>query len=286
MCCLAKSRMERPLSRPHLSSADHLCGRNRRHAGRAPACRQCRHCDGTLDSVLDVLARAQASLCDVAMVRIDAGFPSATLLAGLEGRGIDYVARLKATPALDRLAAPHTKHLPGRRPAEPRMWLHTLHYRAESSGHARRVVLVVEERPDDLLLDRFFLVTSLEPEQLSRREVLEHYRERGTAAGHMGELKDVLALAHSSTNRPRSHWRGRKTRTATPAVDAFACNEVSLNRASDLSDDAHRPARHGACHRNRLEPAAPAGARVCAGARLIRSERRMTFALSGAAAPF
>ena len=51
--------------------------------------------------------RAQGGLCKVAMVRMDAGFPSATLLAGLEARGIDYVARLRANPALDRLAAPH-----------------------------------------------------------------------------------------------------------------------------------------------------------------------------------
>jgi hypothetical protein len=36
--------------------------------------------------------------------------------------------------------------------------------------------------------------------------LLEHYREWGTAEGHMGELKDVLAPALSSTNRPKSHW--------------------------------------------------------------------------------
>jgi len=46
--------------------------------------------------------RAQNSLCDVAMVRIDAGFPSTTLLAGLEARGIDYVSRLRANAVLDR----------------------------------------------------------------------------------------------------------------------------------------------------------------------------------------
>jgi len=65
--------------------------------------------DGALDVILDVVDRAQASLCDVAMVRIDAGFPSAALLAGLEARGIDYVARLRANPALDRLATPFMK---------------------------------------------------------------------------------------------------------------------------------------------------------------------------------
>jgi hypothetical protein len=243
--------------------------------------------DGALDVILDVVDRAQASLCDVAMVRIDAGFPSATLLAGLEGRGIDYVARLKANPALDRLAAPHMKRPSGRRPAEPRMWLHTLHYRAESWDRKRRIVLVVQERPDDLLLDRFFLVTSLEPEQMSRREVLEHYRERGTAEGHMGELKDVLAPALSSTNRPKSHWRGRKTRTAKPAVDAFACNEVRLLIAL-LAYQVMHIARRAMAHATgtgwslrRLRERV-----LRAGARLILSGRRMTLALSGAAAPF
>lgn len=40
------------------------------------------------------------------MVRIDAGFPSSTLLAGLETRGIDYVSHLRADPVPDRMAAP------------------------------------------------------------------------------------------------------------------------------------------------------------------------------------
>ena len=52
--------------------------------------------DGALDVILDVVDRACKSFCDVAMVRIDAGFPSTALLAGLETRGIDYVSRLRA----------------------------------------------------------------------------------------------------------------------------------------------------------------------------------------------
>ncbi len=99
--------------------------------------------EGALDAILDVVDRAQTSLCEVAMVRIDAGFPSPGLLAGLEARGIDYVARLRANPALDRLAAPYMKRPPGRRPIEPRMWLHALTYQAESWDRPRRVVLVV-----------------------------------------------------------------------------------------------------------------------------------------------
>jgi len=184
--------------------------------------------DGALDVILDVVDRARKAFCDVAMVRIDAGFPSAALLAGLDARGIDHVSRLRANPVLDRLAEPCMKRPPVRRPAEPRSWLHELRYQADSWDKPRRVILVVKERADDLLLDRFFLVTSLKWTAKTRGEVLAHYRERGKAEGHMGELKDVLAPALSSTNRAKSHWRGKKLKSKTPAVDAFACNEVRL----------------------------------------------------------
>jgi hypothetical protein len=135
---------------------------------------------------------------------------------------------LRANPVLDRLAEPCMKRPPGRRPAEPRSWLHELRYHADSWDKPRRVILVVKERADDLLLDRFFLVTSLKWTAKTRDEVLAHYRECGKAEGHMGELKDVLAPALSSTNRAKSHWRGKKLKSKTPAVDAFACNEVRL----------------------------------------------------------
>ena len=41
------------------------------------------------------------------------------------------------------------------------MWTHELDYQAASWDEPRRVVLVVKERADDLLLDRFFLVIDL-----------------------------------------------------------------------------------------------------------------------------
>ena len=40
----------------------------------------------------------------------------------------------------------------------------------------------------------------------------------------MGELKDVLAPSLSSTNRAKSHWRGKTLKSKTPAMDAFACH--------------------------------------------------------------
>ena len=239
---------------------------------------------GALDVILDVVDRARAQLCKVAMVR---GFPSATLLAGLEARGIDYVARLRANPALDRLAAPYMKRPAGRRPQKPRLWTHVLQYRAESWDKPRRVILVVKERPDDLLLDRFFLVTSLTWQQMAKTEVLEHYRERGKAEGHMGELKDVLAPALSSNNRPKTHVRGRKPRSKTPAVDAFACNEVRMlislmaYQVMHIARRAMARATGTGWSLRRLRERV-----LRAGARLIISARRMTLTLSTAAAGF
>jgi len=243
--------------------------------------------EGALDVILDVVDRAQKTFCDVAMVRIDAGFPSAGLLAGLEARDIDYVSRLRANSVLDRLAEPCMKRPPGRRPAEPRMWLHELTYQAESWDKPRRVVLVVKERADDLLLDRFFLVTSLEWTRKLRYEVLAHYRERGKAEGHMGELKDVLAPALSSTNRAKSHWRGKKLKSTTPAVDAFACNEVRLLIACLAYELMHIARRAMAKATGTGWSLRRLRERVLrAGARLVVSGRRMTLAISSAAAPF
>lgn len=67
-----------------------LVGRNARFA-RGSA-------ERAADVILDVVDRAQAGLCRVAMVRMDAGFPSAALLAGLEARVNDYVAPAASQP--------------------------------------------------------------------------------------------------------------------------------------------------------------------------------------------
>jgi len=243
--------------------------------------------DGALDVILDVVDRARKSFCDVAMVRIDAGFPSAALLAGPEARGIDYVSCLRANAAPQRLADPLMKRPPGLRPAEPRTWLYELRYRAESWDKPRRVILVVKDREGDLPLDRFFLVTPLDWTTKTRREVPAHYRERGKAEGHMGELKDVLAPSLSSTDRAKSHLRGKAPKSRAPAIDAFACNEVRLLIAC-LACQVMPMARRV------MEKATGTGLslrrlreRVLrARARPVVSARRMTLALSSAAAPF
>ena len=243
--------------------------------------------DGALDVILDVVDRAEASLCEITHVRIDAGFPSGALLAGLEARGVYFVARLRSNAALDRLAAPHMKRPPGRRPTEPRMWTHELTHQASTWDDPRRVVLVVKERPDDLLLDRFFLVTSISLFQMNGQALLEYYRQRGKAEGHMGELMDVLDPALSSTNRPKSHVRGKKPKTAAPAVDAFACNEVRLliamlaYQTMHVARRAMARATGSAWSLRRLRERVLRG-----GGRLVISARRMTLILAEAVAPF
>ena len=97
----------------------------------------------------------------------------------------------------------------------------------------------------------------------------------------------MLASALSSTNRAKSHWKGRKPKSKAPAVDAFACNEVRLLVACLAYQVMHIARRAmaeatgtGRSLRRLREGVLPAGAR------LVISGRRMTLALSSAAAPF
>lgn len=182
--------------------------------------------EGALDFILDLVDRAEATLCQVAMVRIDAGFPDERLLSGLEARGTPYVARLRTNTVLDRMAAPHMRRPPGRPPAEPRVWFHEMSYRAGAWSRERRVVLVVLERPDQLLLDRFWLITSLDATAMPAAALLDLYRQRGTAEGQFGELMDVLAPALSAAARPKRHYRGRRLSGLPSTMNAFARNEA------------------------------------------------------------
>mgnify|MGYP000882047966 CR=1 FL=1 len=184
---------------------------------------------GALDFVLDLVDRAKKTLCRVAMVRFDAGFPEERVLAGLEGRRIAWVARLRNNPALDRAAAPFLKRPRGRPPVEPRLWFHEMDWKAGAWSRSRRVVLVVLERPGELLLDHFFLVTSIAADVMPAADLLEHYRRRGAAEGLFGELMDTLAPILSSAPRTRFVKKGKRKIPGVPTgIDAFARNEVLL----------------------------------------------------------
>ena len=91
----------------------------------------------------------------------------------------------------------------------------------------------------------------------------------------------------ASANRPKSHLRGKKPKTVTPAVDAFACNEVRLLIAMLAYQTMHVARR--AMARATRSPWSLRRLRervLRAGARLVISARRMTLVLANAAAPF
>lgn len=187
--------------------------------------------EGALEFIEPLLDRVEKEICQVAAVRFDAGFPEEKTLGGLERRGrsgTPYVARVRNNAVLDRLAEPYLHRPPGRRPKEPRTWLYELTYRAQAWSRERRVVLVVLEREDDLFLHHFWLITNWTQEEMSGQELLEMYRQRGTAEGHMGELMSVLAPALSSTERPKTTYAGHAPVKLSETIDAFAVNEVRL----------------------------------------------------------
>jgi hypothetical protein len=159
---------------------------------------------------------------------MDAGFPEDELLSALEARGTPYVARIKNNAVLNRMALPYLRRPVGRPPAEARTWLYEKTYQAQSWSRPRRVVLVAQERPGELFLHHFFLLTSYTAQEKDGWTLLEMYRERGTAEGHLGELMSVLEPALSSSPRPKEHYRGEKPKRRYASSDSFWINEVIL----------------------------------------------------------
>jgi hypothetical protein len=184
--------------------------------------------EGGLEFISGLLDRVEGRMCQVAAVRIDAGFPEEKLLGALEERGTAYVARVRNNRKLDEMAAPYLRRPVGRPPNEPRMWLHEHTYQAKSWSRPRRVVLVVLEREGELFLHHFWLITNWTEAKMPASELLALYRQRGTAEGQLGELMNVLRPALSSSPRPKSHYRDEIPRSSTPWPDCRARNEVIL----------------------------------------------------------
>ena len=184
--------------------------------------------DGALEFILPLLDQVEEKLCQVASVRIDAGFPEEKLLAALEERHTPYVARIKNNAVLDRLAQPYLTRPVGRPPSELRTWTVETTYKAKDWSRERRVVLVIQEKPDEFLLHYFWLLTSWTADEKDADGLLETYRQRGTAEGHFGELMSVLHPALSSSPRPKTHYRGKAPKKRRAAANSFYINEALL----------------------------------------------------------
>ena len=244
--------------------------------------------EGGLEFVLPIL-RWAARFTERVWLRIDAGFPAPQMLRSLEAEGFCYVARLRGNAALHRIAAPHLKRPVGRPPAEGRLWTQELEYRAGSWSHARRVVLVVVERPDEqqhLFLDHFFLLTNASMEEMDGPTLLEHYRQRGAAEKDFGDWNQALDLSLSSSPRQKSHYRGVAVRESYAAPDSFGVNEarllLSLIGANLMQAGAALVERNVSARMSRVRFRQLV---LRCAARVALSGRRITVVIGSAAAP-
>jgi hypothetical protein len=181
----------------------------------------------SLTFVLRFLEWAQAFAKRV-WLRMDAGFPSEPLLAALEKRGVRYVTRLKTNSRLEAMAWPHVERIAMKDEAEDRLHAVELKYAAAEWSTARRVVLIIDECPEELLPRYFFLLTNASVEEASGVGLLARYRRRGSTEKDYGDWLNALDLSLSSTNRPKERYRGRRPRQRTEPVDSFAVNETTL----------------------------------------------------------
>jgi len=181
--------------------------------------------------VMNLVERLVGPVCESVLVRIDAGMVSDQSLSTLEGAGISYVARVRNNSWLDAQAADYVRSPVGRRPAQPREWVHELELQPKAWSKARRMLLTVQEREGDLYLHHFWLVTNLRPGQREADEMLASYRRRGSAEGYIGEFCDVLSPRLSSStrgqysHRPFTNFIGPIRAEDWPD---FAANEVTL----------------------------------------------------------
>jgi hypothetical protein len=188
-------------------------------------------------AVLQRLDWIQSHLARQVILRFDAASVSDRFLSRLEGRkNTSYVARIKKNARLETLARPLVERYQRQLALDPERLrqegfrCHELRYQADSWEHPRRMVLVVLERPGELFLDYFWLITNLKRNRYCGARLLGLYRMRGKAEGHMGEFMDVLAPALSSAPRPKSHYRGRRLEAVTEPQEAGvrAQNETLL----------------------------------------------------------
>ncbi len=79
---------------------------------------------------------------------------------------------------------------------------------AKSWNHPRRVVLVIQPRPNELYEDYFFLLTNLDQEMDTGEELAKMYAMRET---HQGEIKELInQVMLSSAERPKQPYRGHQ----------------------------------------------------------------------------
>ncbi len=230
---------------------------------------------GAVELLTRTIARVEQSIAPVGLVRGDSGFMSPKILEALEGlrKPPSYIFRLNRNSKLARLAEPSLARPSGPRTKEPREWLAELEYKAARWEKSRRVIIVNIERPGELFVHQFYLVTN---SRLPAERVLALYRQRGTAEARLGEWKSAAPPTLSCTSRVRGQKRSRHLGAAFAAnraafmVSALAYNTLHLLRRLSGKPSHKKPGDGGiSLMRTRRTLLAVAG-------RVVSSGRRMT----------
>jgi len=169
--------------------------------------------------------------CDELWIRMDAGFAGGKLFAWLRNQGVQFVSRLVPNAVLNHRVEAWQSQTAAGWAAHPatdgklRESTFEFWHRVKGWSNLERIVAVMVERNNgkgELFHHMFFLVTSARRPLRTSRQILQTYRQRGTAEGYIGEFKDVIAPRLSSAWRSREGSPNRKRRVG------IAENEVSL----------------------------------------------------------
>lgn len=140
-------------------------------------------------------------------IRLDAGYTAGAVMDELTDKNVRFCGRIKKNAVLVRLAEPHLKRPPGRPPSQGYEDVIELgSYQAEGWKHAQRLILVIVDKPDpktgqlELMPRYFFLITNWSVEKKSGKEVLDHYRQRGTFEDRLGEFNAAIGCHLSSSD--------------------------------------------------------------------------------------
>lgn len=155
--------------------------------------------NGVLDFLLPLIERTEEQIGRVRWIRGDAGFSSNEFLSALEDRELNYVLRVTNNKKLHAIAEPYLTPPKGPLPSEEREWYVDLDYESRRWDRKRRMILVIQQRPDSLFLHHFFLVTNCwdtDPEWL-----IQHYRARGAMEGRIGDFKGAFQTSLSCTTQ-------------------------------------------------------------------------------------
>lgn len=187
------------------------------------------HCsDGAVDFLQDLIPKVEEKIAPVRGICGDAGFPDEDMLSMLEEAGTPYAFRITNYTPLQKMAEPYLRRPPGPQPSTPREWYVESTYQAAAWSKLRRVVLVLVEKPGELFLDYFWILTSWTPKQLNGGRLIDFYRRRGRMEACIGELNTALAPRLSSVNRPKTHIRNQTIKHRSEPRNVAWANHVTF----------------------------------------------------------